>query len=127
MWKVVLRGITQRKRRLVSTVLAVVIGVGFIVGVFVLSDTIRQTFNDLFSSVYKGTDVVVTGKGQLDGGFRQTPKRLPAGLLTSIRTADGVDDAQGYVQNYAQVVGHDGTAVGGSNAPTFGASWSADQ
>ena len=127
MWKVVLRGITQRKRRLVSTVLAVVIGVGFIVGVFVLSDTIRQTFNDLFSSVYRGTDVVVTGKGQLDSGFRQTPKRLPASLLVAIRAADGVDDAQGYVQNYAQVVGHDGTAVGGSNAPTFGASWSADQ
>ena len=67
-WHVTVRGLLAKRRRLVGTVVAIVIGVSFISGVYVLSDTIRRTFDDLFASVYRGTDVVVTPAGDSKAG-----------------------------------------------------------
>ena len=126
MWRVALRGITQRKRRFFSTMLAIVISVAFLTGVSVLSATIRTTFDSLFSSVYGGTDAVVAAKGTIEGGFRRAPTRLPRSTIERIRAIDGVQAVDGLVQSYAQIVGRDGLAIGGSNAPTFGAAWQDD-
>ena len=126
MWKVALKGITQRKRRFFSTVVAIVLSVGFLSGVSVLSDTIRQTFDSLFSSVYGGTDVVVASKGTLDGGFRRAPQRLPRSMIETLRAVPGVVAVDGLLQSYAQVVDAKGVPIGGSNAPTFGSVWTAD-
>ena len=41
------------------TALAVVLGVAFMAGTLVLTDTISKTFDDLFADVYRGTDAVV--------------------------------------------------------------------
>ena len=127
MWNVTLKGITQRKRRFFSTVLAIILSVSFLTGVSALSDSIRQTFDSLFSSVYGRTDVVVTAHGTLDAGFRRAPKRLPRTLVADLSKVAGIDAADGLVQSYAQVIGKDGLAVGGSSAPTFGSVWATDQ
>ena len=127
MWNVTLKGITQRKRRFFSTVLAIILSVSFLTGVSALSDSIRQTFDSLFSSVYGHTDVVVTAHGTLDAGFRRAPKRLPRTLVADLANVPGIDAADGLVQSYAQVLGKDGLAVGGSSAPTFGSVWATDQ
>ena len=127
MWNVTLKGITQRKRRFFSTVLAIILSVSFLTGVSALSDSIRQTFDSLFSSVYGHTDVVVTAHGTLDAGFRRAPKRLPRTLVADLAKVGGIDAADGLVQSYAQVIGKDGLAVGGSSAPTFGSVWATDQ
>ena len=127
MWNVTLKGITQRKRRFFSTVLAIILSVSFLTGVSALSDSIRQTFDSLFSSVYGHTDVVVTAHGTLDAGFRRAPKRLPRTLVDDLAKVGGIDAADGLVQSYAQVIGKDGLAVGGSSAPTFGSVWATDQ
>lgn len=126
MWRVALRGVTQRKRRFFSTMIAIVLSVGFLTGVTVLSDTIRQTFNSLFASVYGGTDTVVAAKGTLDGGFRRAPKRLPRSMITELQSVPGVAAVDGLVQSYTQIVDKDGLAIGGSNSPTFGAAWQND-
>ena len=126
MWRVALKGVTQRKRRFFSTMIAIVLSVGFLTGVTVLSDTIRQTFDSLFASVYGGTDTVVAAKGTLDGGFRRAPKRLPREMITQLRSVPGVAAVDGLVQSYTQVVDRQGLAIGGSNAPTFGAAWQND-
>lgn len=104
MWKVIWRGLAARKRRLVATSLAIVLGVGFISGVSVLSDTVRQAFDDLFADVYRGIDVVVVPEGQLRGGFRQSPKRLDPALLEEVRALPEVAAAVGTVRSYAQVL-----------------------
>ena len=49
MLRVTLRSFWAHKRRLVSTVVAIVLGVAFMAGTFVLSDTVERTFNDLFA------------------------------------------------------------------------------
>ena len=126
MWKVTITGLLARKRRLIGTMLAILLGVGFISGVYVLSDTIRRTFDDLFTSVYKGTDAVVTGKGGLENGFRPAPSRLPRSVVDEVRAVPGVASAVGFVQAYSQVVDTKGVALGGTNTPTYGAAWSDD-
>jgi putative ABC transport system permease protein len=126
-WRVALKGLVQRKSRLIGTMLAIVLGVGFISGIYVLTDTIKKTFDDLFGSVYAQTDVVVQPKAELGGRLRNKPPRLDATLLDRIKAIDGVESAFGYIQDYAQAVDGRGNPVGGDNAPAFAISWSSDE
>ena len=56
MWNVTLKGMLAHKLRLALTALAIVLGVTFISGTFVLTDTLNNTFSVLFSSVYQHVD-----------------------------------------------------------------------
>jgi putative ABC transport system permease protein len=125
-WRVALKGLIQRKSRLIGTMLAIVLGVGFISGIYVLTDTIKKTFDDLFGSVYAQTDVVVQPKAELGGRLRNKPPRLDATLLDRIKAIDGVESAFGYIQDYAQAIDGRGNPVGGDNAPAFAIGWSTD-
>ncbi|HZC12701.1 MAG TPA: hypothetical protein VE270_01660, partial [Thermoleophilaceae bacterium] len=60
MTKVALRGIAARKLRAAITVVAVLLGVAFIAGSYVLTDTINRSFDDIFSEAYAGTDVAIS-------------------------------------------------------------------
>ncbi|MEP6658644.1 MAG: FtsX-like permease family protein [Acidimicrobiales bacterium] len=126
MWKVTLKGIWAKKLRFISTMVAIVLGVGFMAGTFVLTDTVAKTFDDLFASVYKGTDAVVEPKEQVNTQFGIGTDRLPAETLAKVRTASGVARAEGFVQGYAQLVKPNGKALGGQGAPTFGQGWIED-
>ena len=75
MLRVTLRSLWEHKRRLVSTVLAVVLGVAFMTGTFVFADTIDQVFDDLFADVNEQIDVRVEGVEVFDGGFAGPPVR----------------------------------------------------
>jgi putative ABC transport system permease protein len=48
MLKVSLRGIWDHKRRLVLTIVSIVLGVSFMAGTFVLNDSFDRLFDDLF-------------------------------------------------------------------------------
>ena len=61
MLRATIKSLLARKLRLALTALAVVLGVGFTAGTYVLTDTALKSFDDLFSNVYAGTDVVVQG------------------------------------------------------------------
>ncbi len=115
--------------RYVLTFLAVVIGVGFVAGVITLSDTISRTFDDLFASLYQGTDVAVRGRGQFElgaefGGGVARP-RIDAALVDVVAGVDGVAAVSGFVQGYARPIGPDGVPYGNPNfgAPTIGTNW----
>ena len=62
MFKLALRNLWEHKVRLLASAVAVFLGVAFLVGTFVFTDSLRGVFDDLFSSVYKGTDVLVQGE-----------------------------------------------------------------
>ena len=49
MLRVTLRSFWEHKRRLVSTVIAIVLGVAFMAGTLVLTDTLDKVFDDLFA------------------------------------------------------------------------------
>ena len=62
MLKVSLRSLLAHKLRLLLTVLAVTVGVAFVSGTFVLSDTMSKAFDELYTGLTKGTDVAVRAK-----------------------------------------------------------------
>src|SRR4051794_7293140 len=112
MWKVTRRGLRANLVRFSLTAVAVVLGVSFMVGTFVLTATISNVFDELFANIYQGTDVVVRSHEALksDFGAGERPN-VPQSLLAEVRKAPGVRAAEGNVQFYAQIV-HNGKEVG---------------
>jgi len=128
MRKVTLKGLLAHKLRLALTALAIVLGVTFISGTFVLTDTLQNTFNTLFGSIYAKIDFQVRGVAQLGSGAGATRNELPESLLDTIRRVPGVELANGQITGYAQFVARDGKAIAtGGGAPTIGVAFDPDQ
>ncbi|HEX2054441.1 MAG TPA: FtsX-like permease family protein [Actinomycetota bacterium] len=123
MWKLTLRNLSARKLRLAMTALAVVLGVGFVSGTFVLTDTMNAAFDNLFVDVNKGIDVVVRAESEFQSQLGGSRKPIDDGLIQTVRGVDGVRAAAGSVQGYAQFVDKQGEAVTTGGAPTLGGSW----
>ncbi|MGH9113326.1 MAG: ABC transporter permease, partial [Acidimicrobiales bacterium] len=114
------------KGRLLSTLLAVALGVAFVAGVLMLSDTMNKSFDDLFATAYEGTDAVVRSEGTIhDGMGGELRSRLDASLLNEVREVDGVAAADGSVEGYARIIDQNGDPVGdpAMGPPTFGGNW----
>ena len=79
MLRMAIRGLFARKLRTALTGFAVVIGVAFVSGTFIFTDTINASFTDLFERVSKGVDVDVTAKQPVEGDFGGRIQPLPAG------------------------------------------------
>ena len=119
------RSLWARKRRLVATLLAVVLGVAFLAGTLLLSDTLRANFDRLFTQADGGTDVVLRGATQIGSG-NSARTGVDASLLPRVRAVPGVADAQPYLQGYGQLLGRDGKPIGGNGPPTEAANWVGD-
>ena len=120
MWKTTIRGLLARRVRLVLTAMAVLLGVSFVSATYVLTDTVRRSFDAVFAQTLAGVDLQVQGLRPLGTG---DPPRIPESTLDQVRAVPGVARAEGYVTGYAQFVGRDGESIGGGGPPTFGASW----
>jgi putative ABC transport system permease protein len=119
------RNLWVRKRRLVATLLAVALGVAFLAGTLLLSDTLRANFDRLFTQADSGTDVVLRGATQIGSGSA-TRTGVDASLLPRVRVVPGVADAQPFVEGYGQLLGRDGKPIGGNGPPTQAANWVGD-
>jgi putative ABC transport system permease protein len=122
-----LRNLLGHKVRLFTTGLAVMLGVAFMAGTLVLTDTIGKTFDDLFADVYASTDAMVRAKASFEdpSGFGDQRGRIDAAVLDKVAAVDGVAFAGGDVFGFAQVVDKDGEPIGnpGNGPPTLGANW----
>src|SRR6516225_8696539 len=130
MWKVTIKGLLAHKLRLALTALAIVLGVTFIAGTFVLTDTLHNTFNTLFGNIYQNVDFQVRGVSQFTssgpgGGAVRNP--IPESVLSTVRAVPGVQIAEGNVTGYAQYVAKDGKAISTGGAPTLGISFDPNQ
>src|SRR4051794_10181988 len=88
MFKVTIKGLRGHLTRVVSTFVAILLGVGFLAGTFVLSDTIKTAFNDLFADVNRGTDAVVRSSAKINGvdGGDDQRRRLDESLVVSVKS-----------------------------------------
>ena len=84
MWRVTIKGLLAHKLRLALTALAIVIGVTFIAGTFVLTDTLHSTFNTLFSNIYQNIDFQVRGVAQFGNGGTATRNPVPESVLSNV-------------------------------------------
>ncbi|MEU8270355.1 FtsX-like permease family protein [Sphaerisporangium sp. NPDC049002] len=116
MFRTTLAGLRAHKLRLLLTSLAITLGVGFIAGTFVLTDTVQAGFSQQIAASADKVDVAVLPSDS--GGDK--PARLLAGDLAKVRGVTGVAEAQGLVQGEAALIGKDGKAVG--DIPTTGVS-----
>ena len=62
MLRATVKSLLARKLRLALTALSIVLGVGFIAGTFVLTDTMNKAFDELFSTATGSTDVIVRAR-----------------------------------------------------------------
>jgi putative ABC transport system permease protein len=128
MLRIIMRGLLARKFRLFATALAVMLGVAFMAGTMVLTDTIGRTFNDLSTGVYKGTDAEVRAKAAFTapamGGGDQR-QLISAALVQALRRVPGVAADEGSAYGYARLTGSNGKALGNpaAGAPTLGGNW----
>ena len=127
MLSVIMHGLLARKFRLVATALAVTLGVAFMAGTLVLTDTFGQTFNDLSAGVYKGTDAVVRATSAFTGPQFTGEQRpfVDASLVGTLSRVPGVAAAEGSAYGYTRLIGKNGKALGNpaNGAPTLGGNW----
>jgi putative ABC transport system permease protein len=126
MRNVTIKGLLAHKLRLALTALAIVLGVTFISGTFVLTDTLHNTFSNLFGTVYSKIDFQVRGVAQLGSGANATRNELPESLLATVRGVPGVAAAEGEVSGYAQFVAPDGKAIANGSAPNLSVTFDPD-
>lgn len=121
-----LRNVLAHKLRFLLTTFAVVMGVGFVVGSFVVTDSLHRSVDQLFADVTGGVDVSVRAQTSLGEGGVTSPGgrgRVPAALVDAVRGVDGAQAAEGTVGGYAQLVDLQGKPLTTTGAPFLGVSW----
>ena len=96
MWRVTIKGLLAHKLRLALTALAIVLGVTFISGTFILTDTLHNTFTTLFGNIYQNIDFQVRGVAQFSAAAatrRATPS--PSRSCRRCKAVPGVEAADG--------------------------------
>jgi putative ABC transport system permease protein len=134
MWRAALKSLLARKLRLALTALAIVLGVGFVAGTLVLTDTALSAFDDLFGDIFARTDVVVQAENAFQdiaagggGGGGQERNPIPEDVLVDIEALPDVAAADGSVGGFAQVIDPEtDEVISGGGAPTIGSSWDPD-
>ena len=126
MFRLALRTVFARKRRFVSTALSIMLGIAFLAGTLVFTDTMDRTFDNLFADIYADTDTVVRSATSVEDerGF-EARGRIPESTVDVVRGVDGVAQAEGYVEGFAQLVGADGDVIGNpaQGPPTYGGNY----
>lgn len=125
MFRLSLKNVLARKGRLTLTALAIIAGTTFLSGVFVFSDTIRGTFDQIFASAFAKTDAFVRSTNKVEAGFSTTRDQVPDSMIVTVQGVPGVVSATGDVQGFAQMSTAEGKEIGGGGPPTFGAAFTA--
>lgn len=125
-----LRGMVAHKLRLALTTASIALGIAFLAGTLVLTDTMGTAFDQLFAKVNAGTDAVVRTEASYTASDGVGTSRPPidAAVLEKVAQVDGVRVAEGSVSGYALLTDNDGKAIlteGG--VPTMGYSMAADE
>jgi putative ABC transport system permease protein len=122
MIKVALAGLLGRKLRTALTAFAIVLGVAMVSGTLVLTGSIDNAFNFIFTSVRQGSDAVITGKAAVDvtqgqGSFAPTVREP---VLEEVRGLKAVALAEGSVSGTATLIDRKGKAIVVGGAPNLG-------
>ncbi|MFI7650120.1 ABC transporter permease [Micromonospora sp. NPDC049460] len=130
MFRATLKSLLARKVRLILSGLAVVLGVMFVSGAFVLTDTLGRSFDSIFADAYEGVDVNVAAKPKIDvaeAEGMQAAQPLPAATLDKVRAVPGVAEATGVVGvDGARLIGSNGKVVTSFGPPQMGENWTGE-
>jgi putative ABC transport system permease protein len=128
MFKVAVASLRSNKLRLLLTSFAIVIGVAFVAGSFVLTDTITARFDLLLGDISAGTDVYVNPpEPDFGNDFGQVQPSMPQSVEDDVAAVEGVAASEAGVGGLAQIIDKDGEPIGGQGPPTLAFSWSTQQ
>ena len=118
-----LKSLLARKLRLLMSTTAVVLGVAFVAGTLIFSDTLDRSFTALFASTVG--DVVVRPEGAETVDGSPSARTVDADLVDRLAELPGAARADGNVEAWSvYVVDEDGKALGGFGPPSIGSNWS---
>ncbi len=123
MTRFAIRGLLSRKLRTALTALAIVLGVAMISGTYVLTDSIDQAFDKIFTDIRQGSAAVITGQSafELTEGSGVTEPTFDESLLPKVEQLPAVAAAEGSVDSdTTQLIGDDGKAIVFGGAPNLG-------
>jgi putative ABC transport system permease protein len=118
MTRLALKSLWGRRVRALGTTFAVVIGIAFVAGSYVLTDTIFAAFDEIFNESLKGTSVVITAKNPVKQESGETPT-FSSSVLPKVKRTGGVRLASGAIFTPGGFFDPEGNAVGAKFAPKF--------
>ncbi|MGW3016183.1 ABC transporter permease [Streptomyces longwoodensis] len=127
MFRTALRNVLAHKARLLMTVLAVMLGVAFVSGTLVFTNTISDAYQKSSAKGFDQVDVAVRPQGGKDTGdtVGRTPELTEAQLRTSARVP-GAASAIGVVDGFTALADKDGKLIGGGFQSQGGNYWGTD-
>lgn len=128
MFRVAVASLRSNKLRLLLTSFAIVIGVAFVAGSFVLTDTITARFDLLLEDISAGTDVYVQPvPPEFGDDLGQVLPTMPESVAADVAAVDGVAASEADVGGFAQIIDKEGEPIGGQGPPTLAFSWIAEE
>ncbi len=118
MTRLAFKSLWARKARALATIFAVVIGVAFVAGSYVLTDTIFAAFDEIFGESLKGTSVVITAENPVKQENGEIPT-VGASLLPRVARTPGVRLAAGAIFTPGGFFNSEGDKIGNKFAPKF--------
>lgn len=128
MLRIALKSLLHHKLRMALTAFSIVLGVGFVAGSYIFTDSMSATFEGIFDQAYGSVDVIVQPKSEEfappGGSSGFSLATLPTNLVDSLQKIDGVKTVESEASGLAQIITSDGTIAAMQGAPSIGSSWS---
>ena len=123
MWRLVIKQTLARRARLALTGIAVTLGVAFVTGALVLTDTASTAYDEQFASAASGVDLTVRDAVAFDAamGVEVTRDPVPPHVVDRVRGTEGVEQAVPTSRGSGLIVA-DGEAIV-PRGPTTLSSW----
>ena len=123
MFHITLNGLWARKRRLIGTCTAVVLGVAFLAATLVLGDTMRSGFAQAFTDANAGIDVVVRSSEEMGSEELRVRDLIDDDIVDQVAAIDGVRAAVPSIEGVGTILAKDGDRIGGNGPPTTATNW----
>ncbi|WP_369247120.1 ABC transporter permease [Streptomyces sp. R41] len=126
MFRTALRNVLAHKARLLMTVLAVMLGVAFVSGTLVFTNTISDAYQKSSAKGFDQVDVAIQPESRADEGdtVGKTAK-LTQPLLDKAAKVPGAASAIGVVNGFTAIADKDGKLIGGGFQSQGGNYWGA--
>lgn len=122
MFKAALKSLLGHKLRMFLTAFSIVIGVSFVAGTYIFTDSMSKTFNGIFENARGSVDVIV--RATKDPDFGSTPSAaISSDTFETVKSVQGIDKIEAELGGFAQLIDADGNPIGGNGPPSLGFSW----
>ncbi len=121
MFTLIRRNLRQRPLRYILTTLAITFGVAAVTAVFVFTDGLRDTFDELSANIQSGFDIAV--RNELAFGDGSQIPLVPINVADEIAAVDGVNSVQPRVIDFSIVAIDDDDEPAIGTGPNIGLNW----